>query len=535
MIVYGAVEHIAPDCISGWCVDTQATEPASVELRVNSVLLMSVRSDIYRSDIEKTHLQRPLSGFRLPISQKLQCLLPHGGVIEVFANGYPLQLLPNCNPFIDSPAVPSIDSLLEKLESGYIITPKYGDIFLPVLKQGDHLTQTLACVELGCRIFREVTGKQLFICYGTLLGYIRDNDFIEHDDDIDLCFLADSNGWDAAFEEFMDVVEKLRMHGENIWIDSGIHFHWYFDGDLALDIFMGWMEGSNLNMYSSGGVLPRERILPLQPRRFKGLDVLIPNDPEALLQLLYGEMWRVPDPNFQWKYTPEVTAMMKLHADAMVDVKHRERRFYWSRFYEHSQRMAAPSSFAASVTTELAEPCWIVDMGCGDGRDSFFFASLGHWVLGLDVVGAVIESNRAFANHSKLDRVAFQKADLSTPGMLAAALRGHAEQAFSGSDVVAYGRFFFHAISDDEEAVILESLAGLPSGARCYFEFRTTKDANLAKRFPDHYRRFVDVDTFVERASETGELDCLYRIEGQGMAKCGDEDPFVGRVHLRRR
>ena len=437
---------------------------------------------------------------------------------------------------------------MNKLESGSIITPKYGSIFRPAAKDGgNRLAKMLSRAESCGRLFHEVTGKQLFICYGTLLGYVRHADFIAHDDDIDLCFLASSCGWDAAFAEFMDAVEGLRARGERIVIDSGVQFHWYLNGD-ALDVFMGWMDGDYLNMYYAGGELSRDRILPLQTGQLNGYEVLVPNDPKALLRLIYGEGWHIPDPNFQWRPTPEISARMRQYADAVLDVKHREGKRYWSRFYERGQRIGVPSAFAASVAAELAsapserpwptrnsEPCYIVDMGCGDGRDSFFFASLGHRVLGLDVVGAVIESNRASASRTQRDNIEFQETDLSAPGKLMDAIHGHAKQAPPGTNVIVYGRFLFHAVNDDEEAVILKSLAALPSGTCCYFEFRTTKDAKLTKRFPRHYRRFIDVATFVERAGEMGKLDCLYKIEGQGMAKYGDEDPFVGRVHLRHR
>lgn len=109
------------------------------------------------------------------------------------------------------------------------------------------------------------------------------------------------------------------------------------------------------------------------------------------------------------------------------------------------------------------------------------------------------------------------------------------EGASSKSNFVVYGRFLIHAVTDDEERAILEALAELPSGARCYFEFRTTKDAGLVKRFGGHYRRYVEVDALIKRAGKLGNLDCHYRVEGRGLAKYGEEDPIVARLHLQRR
>lgn len=536
--MHGAVEHIGPNGVSGWCVDEDADVPVCVELRVDSVLLMTVRADIYRQDIEKS-LQQPLAGFRFPISTRLRRLLPHGGTIEVSANGTPLRLLPRCDPVIDNPGVPSIAQLLERLNSGFIITPKYGAIFRPLHMRERFRRSARASVEACRRIFKDVVGKDLFLCYGTLLGYVREGKIIEHDDDIDLCFLADSDGWAGAFAEFMDAVERLRQAGQHVDVDCAVQFHWRLKG-WELDVFMGWTQGDRLNMYEVSGHLPRHRLLPLKPARFMGLDVFVPNDPEALLRLIYGEDWRIPDPNFQWRSTPEVARLQRLYetADAAVratNARAAVRKRYWAEFYERRPRMAAPSAFAASIATELADRSRIVDIGCGDGRDSFFFASLGHHVLGLDAAGTVIAGNNAFAKDDGRESVAFREADVSEPGVLATALRSHMEGASSRSNFVVYGRFLIHAVTDDEERAILEALAELPSGARCYFEFRTTKDAALVKRFGGHYRRYVDVDALIKRAGKFGNLDCHYRVEGRGLAKYGEEDPIVARLHLQRR
>ena len=298
MGIRGLVEHIRPNAISGWCVDPHADGPVFVELRVNSVLLMTARADIRRADIESRGNSRGGGGFRLPISHNLRRLLPHGATFQVSANGTTIPLHPRCDPVIDNPDVTSVDQLQEKLKSGFIITPKYGEIFRPAAVKRAKMLSVIDLVEAGGRIFKKVVGKDLFLCYGTLLGYVRDGDFIEHDDDVDLCFLADADGWNGAFSEFMEAVRRLRQSGERVDVHSAVHFHWHIEG-LALDLFMGWTDGDRLNMYEVSGCLPRHRLLPLRRGRFLGRDVFLPNDPEALLRLIYGEGWHIPDPNFQ--------------------------------------------------------------------------------------------------------------------------------------------------------------------------------------------------------------------------------------------
>ena len=82
MAIRGYVEMISRRFISGWCVDDEVEGLIEIEVRVHGLLLGTVRADIARPDIAKS-LDRPLSGFRFPISPELFRLLPHRGQVEV--------------------------------------------------------------------------------------------------------------------------------------------------------------------------------------------------------------------------------------------------------------------------------------------------------------------------------------------------------------------------------------------------------------------------------------------------------------------
>ena len=428
--------------------------------------------------------------------------------------------------------------LLQRLSDGYVISPKSGGMFRP-LKGSDREVKAFRALEQANAIFKELFAKQLFICYGTLLGCIRENDFIENDDDIDVCFMADGDSLDSAANEFAQVVASLQARGERITVVSQIQFHWWLAG-MEIDVFMAWMEDDRLYCYNVGADFSIDRILPLENHKFKGEEVLVPRDSEGVLEAIYGPEWRVPDPHFQWRPNLDVRQKMReVNGTSPNRRIVRERiRYHWTAFYG-TTRTTIPSPFAASVAVELPDTCAIVDLGCGNGRDSFFFSQLGHSVLGLDLANEVIEGNRARARTEELGP-RFERTDISQPIDLSSVLSTFLNEAQADSStwslpVAIYARFLLHAITEDQERTLLETLSRhVTSGTPCYFEFRTEKDANTHKQFGEHYRRYINAERFVESATAGGSFECDYKMEGRGMAKFRNEDPYVARVHLRR-
>ena len=97
-----------------------------------------------------------------------------------------------------------------------------------------------------------------------------------------------------------------------------------------------------------------------------------------------------------------------------------------------------------------------------------------------------------------------------------------------------YARFFIHAITDEEEQVLLDLAAAVTRpGDLLAVEYRTIRDQVGAKETEAHYRRFVLPATFQARALERG-FEVTYAVEGFGFAKYRHDDAYVARTLFRR-
>ena len=61
-----------------------------------------------------------------------------------------------------------------------------------------------------------------------------------------------------------------------------------------------------------------------------------------------------------------------------------ENEAYWDQFYKQDF-VHVPSQFCALVATDIKPHSIVVDLGCGNGRDSHFFASANFSVVGVDL------------------------------------------------------------------------------------------------------------------------------------------------------
>jgi SAM-dependent methyltransferase len=204
------------------------------------------------------------------------------------------------------------------------------------------------------------------------------------------------------------------------------------------------------------------------------------------------------------------------------------RAAYWDEYYQAraSRVRRLPSQFATFVAGELDRPHRVIELGCGDGRDSMFFASYGHQVIGVDASPVAVEACRELAAALGEDAT-FVVSRIDAPD-LPDRIRGIGPTA-------VYARFFLHAITEEEEAVLLDLAAAITEpGDLLAVEYRTIRDASGIKVTGTHYRRFVLPAAFEARALGRG-FEVIYSVEGFGFAKYRQDDAYVARTILRRR
>ena len=194
---------------------------------------------------------------------------------------------------------------------------------------------------------------------------------------------------------------------------------------------------------------------------------------------------------------------------------------YWQSVYASSAVPTHPSQFAVFVQSWLhSSDATIIEVGCGNGRDSRFFHGLGHNVIVTDQV--ICDELNEYSNGN--DRFSAVESNIEDAAELLKELVDFKKP------VVLYSRFFQHAIPEEVQQAQLASFSKvLNRDSILFFEFRLDGDKDMPKEFgTTHYRRFQSSEQFIETLREN-DFACGYSCEGQGYARYKSEDPQVGR------
>ena len=200
---------------------------------------------------------------------------------------------------------------------------------------------------------------------------------------------------------------------------------------------------------------------------------------------------------------------------------------YWDEYYQKDNAPSFPSPFALYVTNKLSTQQNILEIGCGNGRDSKYFSSKGHHITGLDRSAEAIElCKNLYSSDEPIEFFYGTITDIAKTN----------KKIFD----LIYSRFVIHAMSLNEELEMLKiSYKLLKKNGQLFIECRSTNDPLSQKgeilshteRVFGHYRRFIILDEFVQRLVQVG-FEVVEAIENIGLAKFGKEDPMVIRVQV---
>jgi len=152
-------------------------------------------------------------------------------------------------------------------------------------------------------------GVPFWLTCGTLLGYARENDFINHDTDIDLgIFIKD---WNAAI--ISNVIEAgFELYHEFGTNDKGLEYSFIKDG-VKVDLFFFYedMDKGYHWMAVHGGKGMKSMckynfpwLVMFDEIEFKGEHFRIPSNYEPYLKAQYGPDWNVPMKHWHYFYSP---------------------------------------------------------------------------------------------------------------------------------------------------------------------------------------------------------------------------------------
>ena len=201
---------------------------------------------------------------------------------------------------------------------------------------------------------------------------------------------------------------------------------------------------------------------------------------------------------------------------------------YWNNYYNSKDNNNKPSNFAKFIKKKyLKKKTTLLDVGAGDGRDSFYFLKHAKYIFAIDQSDVVINKNKLKTKRLSLKNILFKRLPSNKLKTL------HNKKI----DII-YARFFLHAINEANENMFLNIIKkDFKDNIKIALEFRTTKDVlrkkgkkiSINERLTDHYRRFIDINNFKKKL-EKMKFKILYIKSGINLSKGPNDNPHLCRV-----
>jgi hypothetical protein len=393
---------------------------------------------------------------------------------------------------------------------------------------------------------------------GTLLGCIRDGDFMDHDTDVDVA--THTSFWEKLINLDFKKYDLNVTRKEDITSCGGFL--------MSVEPVTGG-GGQYCDIYANPS-------MPLLTKaKLNDKDYPIPKDSELYLRHLYGKDWKIPkwaegdiyhadwpplfykeerlitsDYSKNWDSKYEITLWEN---DSMYITNLRKRfdmsyvasnkwdyrenndddKEYWKKYYETNyEYLDKPSSFAKYVWLKYIKnkKLKIADLGCGNCRDSKFFSTKGNICYAIDNYGTL---------NKKQPKCKLIKKDVEEALFFQ---KGFKTSKFD----VMYMRWFLHAMPYvKSKRIFKSSVNNTKKGGLICIEVRSLNDSKLIndsvyndidKSYTTTHKRWpYDVEMLEKLAKENG-CEIIECEEGyfSPNKKAETHDPLLIRVILKK-
>jgi len=198
---------------------------------------------------------------------------------------------------------------------------------------------------------------------------------------------------------------------------------------------------------------------------------------------------------------------------------------YWDTFYKKDSNNDE-STFAQFTYKKIQKTKGkILDIGCGNGRDSYFFNKKGFKVIGIDISQKAIQKN----SKNKNKNLIFKKFDIG---------KNKIQNKFE----IIYCRFFLHTIDEFLEDKLINLIKNSKNnGTLVFFEFRNykdkifgnfkAKDHNKVIEFEKgHFRRLIDPKIFKNKFISETKSKIIYQKSSINLSVVKKDNPNLSRM-----
>jgi len=161
-------------------------------------------------------------------------------------------------------------------------------------------------------VFQRIMDLEAFIFFGTLLGYTRENNIIENDDDIDI--YVNKKEYNSLLAALRATSFELQLLPKKKWYrwkypfgtplvlqatrmlentPTFVDFYFYDDTETH-EILERWNFKGQWKNPDSYLRTPKKLVYPIRSGKLNDIEVKIPHNPRELCLFLYGDTWQTP-------------------------------------------------------------------------------------------------------------------------------------------------------------------------------------------------------------------------------------------------